>query len=97
MKAGARCEYSYAKQPIHPTPFLVSGPGELNLYNRKKLSTENSSISQKYPFLFIFFKRKDESYLIGHLIGIEIYARHLTSYLKELLGWDTSSVSQKKP
>lgn len=99
MKSSARCGYSYTKQPTHPTPFLVSAPGELHLYKWKQLNTEKSSLSKKYPFFCIFFKRKtrNRSHLIGYLIGIEIYARHLTSYLQELLGWNTSSVSQKKP
>lgn len=87
------------KQFTHPTPFLVSAPGEPDLYKWNQRNTEQSSISKKYPFLCIFFKRKirNRSHLIGHLIGIEIYARYLTSYFQELLGWGTSSVSWKKP
>lgn len=99
MKCSARFGYSYAKQPTHPTPFLVSTPGETNLCKLKQLNTEKSSIGKKYPFFCIFFKRKarNGSHLIGQLIEIKKYARHLTSYLQELFGCDISSVSQKKP
>lgn len=54
MKCSARFGYSYAKQPTHPTTFLVSTPGETNLCKLKQLNTEKKFYWQEVSiFLYV--------------------------------------------